>query len=283
MELFETRLNPTDEPMSAEALVAAADCDVLVPTVTDKLTAQVLGALPGRVKLIANFGVGVDHIDLAAAVRARDRRHQHARRAHRGHRRPHHGADAERAAPHGRGRPPRAVRRMGGLDPDLHDGTPGLGQAARHRRDGPHRHRGCAPRARFLDVDPLPQQEQGPPRGRGRARGDLVGRPRPDAGAYGLHLDQLPAYRRDPPPAVGKTPAGAAAPRLCRQHRARRDHRRSRARPVPRRGGAGRRRPRRLRARAGDRGGASAGSTTRCSPRISARRPGRDASRWASG
>ena len=68
MELFETRLNPTDEPMSAEALVAAADCDVLVPTVTDKLTAQVLGALPGRVKLIANFGVGVDHIDLAAAA-----------------------------------------------------------------------------------------------------------------------------------------------------------------------------------------------------------------------
>ena len=68
-ELFETRLNPTDEPMSAEALIAAAaDCDVLVPTVTDKLGAPVLAALPDRLKLIANFGVGVDHIDLAAAA-----------------------------------------------------------------------------------------------------------------------------------------------------------------------------------------------------------------------
>ena len=68
-ELFETRLNPTDEPMSAEALAAAsAETDVLVPTVTDRLTAPVIGSLSGRLKLIANFGVGVDHIDLAAAA-----------------------------------------------------------------------------------------------------------------------------------------------------------------------------------------------------------------------
>lgn len=68
-ELFETQLNPTDAPLSAEALLAAAaDRDVLVPTVTDKLTAEVIGALPGRLKLIANFGVGVDHIDLPAAA-----------------------------------------------------------------------------------------------------------------------------------------------------------------------------------------------------------------------
>ena len=71
-ELFETRLNPTDEPMSAEALIAAAaDCDVLVPTVTDKLGAPVLAALPDRLKLIANFGVGVDHIDLPPLPRSR--------------------------------------------------------------------------------------------------------------------------------------------------------------------------------------------------------------------
>ena len=68
-ELFETRLNPTDEPMPSEALVAAsADTDVLVPTVTDRLTAPVIGALSDRLRLIANFGVGVDHIDLAAAA-----------------------------------------------------------------------------------------------------------------------------------------------------------------------------------------------------------------------
>ncbi len=69
MELFDTRLNPTDEPMSAEALIAAsAETDVLVPTVTDRLTAEVVDALPERLRLIANFGVGVDHIDLAAAA-----------------------------------------------------------------------------------------------------------------------------------------------------------------------------------------------------------------------
>ncbi|MDE0057542.1 MAG: D-glycerate dehydrogenase [Defluviicoccus sp.] len=69
MELFETRLNPTDEPMSAEALIAAsAETDVLVPTVTDRLAAEVIDALPERLRLIANFGVGVDHIDLAAAA-----------------------------------------------------------------------------------------------------------------------------------------------------------------------------------------------------------------------
>ena len=68
-ELFETQLNPTDAPMSTEALLAAAaDCDVLVPTVTDRLAAEVIGALPDRLKLIANFGVGVDHIDLPAAA-----------------------------------------------------------------------------------------------------------------------------------------------------------------------------------------------------------------------
>lgn len=70
-ELFETRLNAGDTPMTAEEIVAAAaHADVLVPTVTDRIDAALIGALPDGVKLIANFGVGVDHIDLeAAAVR----------------------------------------------------------------------------------------------------------------------------------------------------------------------------------------------------------------------
>ncbi len=71
-ELFETRLNPGDEPMTAKALkAAAAEADVLVPTVTDRITADIIAALPDRCRLIANFGVGVDHIDLAAAAARR--------------------------------------------------------------------------------------------------------------------------------------------------------------------------------------------------------------------
>lgn len=71
-ELFETRLNADDKPMTAKALkAAAATADVLVPTVTDKITAGVIEALPARCRLIANFGVGVDHIDLVAAAAKR--------------------------------------------------------------------------------------------------------------------------------------------------------------------------------------------------------------------
>ncbi len=69
-ELFDVELNLDDVPMSADALAAAAArADVLVPTVTDEIDASVIeaGARGGRLKMMANFGVGVDHIDLAAA------------------------------------------------------------------------------------------------------------------------------------------------------------------------------------------------------------------------
>ena len=68
MELFEARLNADDRPMTADKIAAAADgADVLVPTVTDRIHADLIGRLPESVKLIANFGVGVNHIDLDAA------------------------------------------------------------------------------------------------------------------------------------------------------------------------------------------------------------------------
>ena len=68
MELFETRLNVDDTPLSADDLrQAVQNCDVLVPTVTDKIDADLLAAAGPDLKLIANFGNGVDHIDLAAA------------------------------------------------------------------------------------------------------------------------------------------------------------------------------------------------------------------------
>ena len=66
--LFDTRLNRDDEKMSQAALAAAmADCDVLVPTVTDAIDADLIAGAGPRLKLIANFGAGVNHIDLKAA------------------------------------------------------------------------------------------------------------------------------------------------------------------------------------------------------------------------
>src|SRR2546423_1678353 len=68
-ELFDTRLNLDDKPMSqAELAEAAKTADVLVPTVTDHLDAAVLAKAGDKLRLIANFGNGVDHIDVAAAV-----------------------------------------------------------------------------------------------------------------------------------------------------------------------------------------------------------------------
>ncbi len=68
-ELFDVTLNPDDVAMSPDALkAAAADAEVLVATLTDAVTADVIAhGAAGRLKLIANFGAGVDHIDLNAA------------------------------------------------------------------------------------------------------------------------------------------------------------------------------------------------------------------------
>ena len=69
MELFEARLNPTDVAMSSERIVDTCDgAQVLVPTVTDRIDADLIAKLPETVTLIANFGVGVSHIDLEAAT-----------------------------------------------------------------------------------------------------------------------------------------------------------------------------------------------------------------------
>jgi glyoxylate reductase len=68
MELFDARLNLDDQPFQPDQLRAAlADAHVLVPTVTDRLDAAALAAAGPNLKLIASFGTGVDHIDLAAA------------------------------------------------------------------------------------------------------------------------------------------------------------------------------------------------------------------------
>ena len=64
---FETVLNEPDEPLSAAELARAmGEFDVICPSVCDRIDADVLAA-GDRVRLIANFGVGIDHIDVAAA------------------------------------------------------------------------------------------------------------------------------------------------------------------------------------------------------------------------
>jgi glyoxylate reductase len=68
MELFDTRLNRNDKPMTqAELIEAVKQADVLVPTVTDRIDKAVLAEAGPTLKLIASFGTGVDHIDLATA------------------------------------------------------------------------------------------------------------------------------------------------------------------------------------------------------------------------
>jgi glyoxylate reductase len=68
-ELFDTRLNIDDTPMTPAAIAEAmAEADVLVPTVTDRIDAHALGHAGDNLKLIANFGNGVDNIDVAAAL-----------------------------------------------------------------------------------------------------------------------------------------------------------------------------------------------------------------------
>ena len=68
MELFNCSLNLDDKPLGKpELLAAVAQADVLIPTVTDRIDAEILAAAGPALKLIASFGTGIDHVDLASA------------------------------------------------------------------------------------------------------------------------------------------------------------------------------------------------------------------------
>ena len=70
-ELFDARLVLEDRPMTQPELVAAVkEADVLVPTITDRIDAPLIAQAGPNLKLIANFGNGVEHIDVAAAAKA---------------------------------------------------------------------------------------------------------------------------------------------------------------------------------------------------------------------
>ena len=67
-ELFDATLNDSDNALSRDELeIAVKTADVLVPTVTDKVDADLIAKAGSQLRLIASFGTGVDHIDLAAA------------------------------------------------------------------------------------------------------------------------------------------------------------------------------------------------------------------------
>lgn len=67
-DLFDVRLNTDDTPFDMQKMIEAVQrCDVLVPTVTDIISREIIDAAGPRLKLIANFGAGTDHIDVAAA------------------------------------------------------------------------------------------------------------------------------------------------------------------------------------------------------------------------
>src|SRR6202050_4221264 len=67
-ELFDARLNLDDTPLTLDQLTEAVrTADILVPTVTDQINEDVLKQADSKLKLIANFGNGVDNIDVTAA------------------------------------------------------------------------------------------------------------------------------------------------------------------------------------------------------------------------
>ena len=67
-ELFDTSLNDSDKALTRDELeIAVKTSDVLVPTVTDRIDANLIAKAGDQLRLIASFGTGVDHIDLAAA------------------------------------------------------------------------------------------------------------------------------------------------------------------------------------------------------------------------
>ncbi len=68
-ELFDARLNLDDKPMNeAELVEAMREADVIVPTITDVISAGMIAQAGPNMKLIANFGNGVDHIDVTSAL-----------------------------------------------------------------------------------------------------------------------------------------------------------------------------------------------------------------------
>ncbi len=177
-ELFDVELRDPDTKMTREELVnAIRRADVLVPCVTDQIDAALLGQAGEKLKLIANYGAGVDHIDVATArqrgilvsntpgVVTEDT------------------ADmtlalilaVTRQIPAGL-----AEMQSGkwqGWSPMAHLGGRVGGRRLGILGHGPHRAGRCPPRPRLWHANPLPQPQTPAPRDRSGSGRDLLGKP----------------------------------------------------------------------------------------------------------
>ena len=230
-ELFDARLNADDKPMSqAELVEAAKTADVIVPTVTDHIDRSVLSQSGEQLKLIANFGNGVDNIDVATAVQrgitvtntpgvlTEDTADMTMALILAVPRRLAEGAQVLTGDQEWTGWSPTWMlghriwgKRLGIV------GMGRIGQAVARRAQ-----------AFGLKIHYHNRRRVAAAHRGGTAR-HLLGEPRPDAGAHGHHLDQLPAHAGDLSPAVGAPAQADPARGLHRQHRARRGDRRERA------------------------------------------------------
>ena len=193
-ELFDAELNLDDIPMDVESLAAAVSrAEVLACTITDRIDGDVIARAGTQLKLIANFGVGVDHIDVVAAnargiivtntpgVLTDDTADLTM------------GLISPRRVVSSRGehRPGRGVPR---LDADVDDGPPPLGQAPGYRGHGADRPGAGEARARVRPGRSLSQPKTRRRANRRGTRSDLLGKSRPDAGAHRCDFRQLPAH-----------------------------------------------------------------------------------------
>ena len=223
-ELFDARLNLDDTPMTSEQIAEAvalgrrAGADGHRRGQRGDAQASRLQAAHDR-----QFRQRRRQYRRHGGACARHHRDQYAEGFDRRHRRHDHGADPRGAAPADRGHlDPDRGQELAGLVADLDARPPDRRKAPRHHRHGPHRPGRGPPGARLRPADPLSQP---PPRRaahRRRTRRDLLGKPRPDAGADGYHLGELSAYARDVPSALGAAAEADPEGRLCGQHRARR-------------------------------------------------------------
>src|SRR4029453_11570723 len=237
---------------SEQLAEAVRTADVLVPTVTDLIREDVINQGESKLRLIANFGNGGDNIDVTAAhargitvtntpkVLTEDTADMTMALILAVPRRMIEGASILTDGKNWQGWSPTWMlgHRIGGKSLGIvRMGPPGPG--------------GGTPRPRFRPADPLSQPPSGGAADRRRIRGDLLGKPRPDAGADGHHLRQLSAHAGDFPSVVGAAAEADPQRGPHRQHRARRGDRRRHHGQVDRNRRDRRRRPRRLRARTG--------------------------------
>ena len=285
-ELFDARLNLDDTPMTPEQIAEAVrTADVLVPTVTDEITEAASQGPRLQGAADRQFRQRRRQYRRDRGPCARHHRDQHPESPDRRHRRHDHGADPGGAAAADRRRlHPHRGQELAGLVADLDARPSHRRQAPRHHRHGPDRPGRGAPGARLRPADPLSQPPPGRAGDRRRIGRDLLGKPRPDAGADGHHLGELSAHAGDVPSVVGAAAEADPQGRLYRQHRARRGDRRRHPDQAARNRRDRRRRPRRVRERAGgqpETGAARQGRQGRRCCRIWARPPSRAASRWA--